>query len=49
MEIFEFEQGSDEWYEIKLGVVSTSNFHKVLNKGAGRGLFMRKLAAERLT
>ncbi len=49
MKIFTFEQGSDEWREIKLGVVSTSNFDKVLNKGTGRGLFMRKLAAERLT
>lgn len=46
---YEFEQGSDEWCEIKLGVVSTSNFDKVLNQGTGRGLFMRKLVAERLT
>lgn len=46
---YEFEQGSDEWREAKLGVVSTSNFDKVLNKGNGRGLFMRKLVAERLT
>lgn len=49
MEIFEFEQGSEDWYEIKLGIVSTSNFHKVLNKGTGRGLYMRKLAGEKLT
>ncbi len=49
MEIFEFEQGSDEWREIKLGIVSTSNFDKVLNSGSGRDLYMRKLAAERLT
>jgi len=49
MEIFTFEQGSEEWHKAKLGVVSTSNFDKVLNKGSGRGLYMRKLAAERLT
>lgn len=42
-------QGSEEWFEAKLGVVSASNFSKVLNKGAGRGLYMRKLIAERLT
>lgn len=49
MKIFKFEQGSEEWHEAKLGVVSTSNFDKVLNTGSGRGLYMRKLAAERLT
>lgn len=49
MEIFTFEQGSEEWHEAKLGIVSTSNFDKVFNKGSGRGLFMRKLAAEKLT
>ena len=49
MKVFDCEQGSEEWYEAKLGVVSTSNFDKVLNKGAGRKLYMRKLAAERLT
>ncbi len=50
MEIFEnIIQLSPEWYEVKLGVVSTSNFDKVLNSGSGRGLYMRKLAAERLT
>ena len=42
-------QGSQEWVDIKLGVVSTSKFSQVLNKKTGRGLFMRKLAAERLT
>ena len=42
-------QGSDEWWDAKLGFVSASNFSKVLNKAKGRGLYMRKLAAERLT
>ena len=42
-------QGSEEWFEARLGFVSASNFGKVLNKKTGRGLYMRKLAAERLT
>ena len=49
MEIFECQQGTDEWKQVKLGHISTSNFDKVLNKGAGRKLYMRKLAAERLS
>lgn len=49
MKIIDCIQGSDEWWEAKLGFVSASNFHKVLNKKTGRGLYMRKLAAERLT
>jgi putative phage-type endonuclease len=49
MEINDVIQGSEEWFEAKLGFVSASNFHKVLNKKTGRGLYMRKLAAERLT
>lgn len=42
-------QGSDEWFEARLGFVTASNFHKVLNKKTGRGAYMHKLAAERLT
>lgn len=49
MEVIKCEQGSEEWYKAKLGIVSTSNFDKVLNSGTGRGLYMRRLAAERLT
>jgi len=49
MKVVECIQNSEEWFEAKLGVVSASHFHKVLNKKAGRGLYMRKLAAERLT
>ena len=49
MKILDCIQGSDEWFEARLGFVTASNFHKVLNKKAGRGLYMRKLAAERLT
>lgn len=49
MNIIDCVQGSEEWFEARLGFVTCSNFHKVLNKKAGRGLYMRKLAAERLT
>lgn len=49
MEIIDCIQGSEDWWEAKLGFVSASNFHKVLNKKTGRGLYMRKVAAERLT
>ncbi len=49
MQIFECQLNSDEWLDLKLGVVSTSNFAKVLNSGSGRGLYMRKLAGERLS
>ena len=49
MEIVNCIQGSEEWWDAKSGVVSASHFHQVLNKKTGRGLYMRKLAAERLT
>lgn len=49
MEIIDCIQGTEEWFEVRLGFVTASNFHKVLNKKTGRGLYMRKLAAERLT
>ncbi|MBN2591606.1 MAG: YqaJ viral recombinase family protein [Sedimentisphaerales bacterium] len=49
MQIIDCIQNSDEWYQARLGIVTSSNFHKVLNKKTGRGLYMRKLAAERLT
>ena len=49
MKIIDCIQGSEEWFEARLGFVTASNFHKVLNKKTGHGLYMRKLAAERLT
>ena len=49
MEIIDCIQGSDEWHQARLGFVTASNFHKVLNKKTGRGLYMRKKVAERLT
>lgn len=49
MKIVDCIQGSDEWWDAKLGFVSASNFGKVLNKKTGRKLYMRKVAAERIT
>lgn len=49
MKIIDCIQGSEEWFEARLGFVTASNFHKVLNKRPGHGLYMRKIAAERLT
>ena len=49
MEIIDCIQGSDEWWDARLGFVTASNFGKILNKKTGRKLYMRKLAAERLT
>lgn len=44
-------QGSDSWFELRLGKATASNFSKVLAKGQGktRKAYMLKLAAERLT
>lgn len=49
MEIIDCIQGSDEWFDVKRGIVSASHFKEILNKKTGRGLYMRKVAAERLT
>jgi len=49
MEIINCKQGTDEWWEAKLGRVSASNFSKVLNKKTGRKAYMLKVAAERLS
>lgn len=47
--IHKCEQGTDEWFKIKLGKASASHFKDVLNKKTGRGLYMRRLAGEYLT
>lgn len=56
MIIIDCEQGSEEWRKVKLGIPSASNFSKIIaKKGAewvqskSRTLYMRKLAAERIT
>ena len=49
MEIIDCIQGSGEWFAARRGKVTASHFKDVLNKKAGRGLYMRKVAAELLT
>ena len=49
MKIIDCQQQSEEWFAARLGKVTASKFSEVLNKKTGRGLYMRKLAAEILT
>ena len=49
--IRDIDQGTDEWLELRLGVVTASKFKDVLSGGKGitRLSYMRQLAAEALT
>lgn len=48
--IHTMEQGSDEWFAVRLGKVTASNFSKAIGKaGTTRSGYMLKLVAERLT
>lgn len=48
--IHTMEQGSEEWFDARLGHVTGSNFGTAIAKpGSTRTLYMRKLIAERLT
>ena len=51
VEIIECEQGSDEWFKIRLGLPTASNFSALLAKGEGktRRAYMHRLAAEIIT
>jgi hypothetical protein len=51
IEIFDCVQGSEEWFRVRLGTPSASEFHSVLAKGEGktRKTYMYKLIGERLT
>jgi len=40
-------QGSEEWFEVRLGIVTASHFTDVLNKKTGRMTYMMRLLAER--
>lgn len=46
--IDDVDQGSDEWYSLRMGCPTASNFADVMAKGEGkvRDLYMRKLAGE---
>lgn len=49
MKIIDCIQGSDEWFAARLGMVTGSHFTEVLNKKTGRGNYMYKLLAEKLS
>lgn len=51
MEVFDFEQGEDEWFRARLGIPTASKFATVMAKGEGktRSKYMRTLAGEILT
>lgn len=47
MKIIKCEQRSEEWYQARLGKVTSSNFATILS--IGRKIYMMKLLAERMT
>ena len=55
LEVFDMEQRSPEWYAVKRGIPSASNFSAILASGRGGGVsktrltYLRKLAGERIT
>jgi hypothetical protein len=51
LQIFDCDQGSDEWFKCRLGIPSASNFSAILAKGEGktRRSYLNKLAAEIIT
>lgn len=51
IEIFNCEQGSEDWFRCRLGIPTSSEFSSVLAKGQGktRRTYMMKLLGERLT
>lgn len=51
LDIYTMDQGSESWFQCKLGIVSAGSFSKVLAKGSGktRKSYMLKLAAEIIT
>lgn len=51
LQIFDMEQGSPEWFAVRAGIPTASEFSTVMAKGEGktRMTYMRKLAGEILT
>ena len=51
MQIFDVEQGTAEWFEVRRGIPTASQFKAILAKGEGktRRTYMLKLAGELLT
>lgn len=51
IQIFDMDQGGDDWFQARLGIPTASKFATVMAKGEGkiRAEYMRKLAAEIIT
>ena len=51
MKVYDCQQGSDEWFNVRLGKITASHFSDVMAKGTSktRKDYMIKLATERLT
>jgi putative phage-type endonuclease len=49
MNTYYCEQRSDEWFQLRLGKVTASNFSTAMSNGSGRKTYMMKLLAERMT
>lgn len=51
IQVFEMDQGGDEWFQARLGIPTASKFATVMAKGEGktRSEYMRKLAGEIIT
>jgi hypothetical protein len=49
LQVIDCIQGSDEWLQARLGCITGTGFKDVLNKKEGRGKYMLRLLAERMT
>lgn len=49
IEIIDCDQGSESWFQARLGCVTGTGFSQVLNKKTGRKTYMLKLLGERMT
>ena len=47
MQVHNCDQGTEEWFDLRLGKVTASHFKDVLNKKSGRETYMLRLATER--
>lgn len=46
---FDYDQGSDDWLQVRAGKATASRYGDVLNRGQGRRRYLLELLAERLT
>lgn len=49
IEVFNFDQGTPEWHEVRMGIPTASEFDAILTGGKTRTTYLYKLAAEILT